>query len=43
VLEEMNQVICYTKNQNLGFAIPYTIDGEENTAPPTSWYECTKG
>ena len=34
VLEEMEEVICYAKNQNLGFAIPYTIDGEEKNYYP---------
>jgi type III restriction enzyme len=34
VLEEMDEVICYAKNQNLGFAIPYTIDGEEKNYYP---------
>jgi type III restriction enzyme len=33
-LEEMAEVICYAKNQNLGFAIPYTIDGEEKNYYP---------
>ncbi len=28
-LEEMEEVICYAKNQNLGFTIPYTLNGEE--------------
>jgi len=29
VLEDMDEVICYVKNQNLGFTIPYVLDGEE--------------
>jgi type III restriction enzyme len=29
VLDEMEEIVCYAKNQNLGFAIPYTIEGEE--------------
>lgn len=29
-LEDMSEVICYVKNQNLGFTIPYTIGGEEH-------------
>jgi type III restriction enzyme len=29
VLEDMPEVMCYVKNQNLGFTIPYTLDGEE--------------
>jgi len=33
-LEEMEEVTCYAKNQNLGFAIPYTIDGEEKNYYP---------
>ncbi|MBM4288129.1 MAG: restriction endonuclease subunit R [Deltaproteobacteria bacterium] len=33
-LEEMDEVICYVKNHNLGFAIPYTIDGEEKNYIP---------
>ena len=28
-LEEMEEVRCYAKNYNLGFTIPYTINGEE--------------
>jgi type III restriction enzyme len=34
VLEEMEEVDCYVKNHNLGFAIPYTIDGEEKNYYP---------
>ena len=30
VLEEMDEVVRYVKNQNLGFTIPYTLDGEEH-------------
>jgi type III restriction enzyme len=33
-LEEMPEVICYVKNQNLGFFIPYTINGEEHDYEP---------
>ena len=29
-LEEMPEVVRYVKNQNLGFAIPYTLNGEEH-------------
>lgn len=29
VLEEMNDVVCYTKNQGLGFTIPYTLENRE--------------
>jgi type III restriction enzyme len=28
-LEDMDEVIRYAKNHNLGFTIPYTINGEE--------------
>jgi type III restriction enzyme len=28
-LEDMDEVISYVKNQNLGFAIPYTMNGQE--------------
>lgn len=28
-LEDMEEVFAYAKNQNLGFNIPYTIDGQE--------------
>jgi len=28
-IEEMDEVACYVKNQNLGFSIPYTLNGEE--------------
>ena len=30
-LETMLEVVAYVKNQGLGFAIPYTIDGEERS------------
>jgi type III restriction enzyme len=33
-LEDMEEVICYAKNQNLGFVIPYTINGEEKNYYP---------
>jgi type III restriction enzyme len=33
-LEEMEEVICYVKNQGLGFSIPYTIDGGEHNYQP---------
>jgi len=29
-LEEMDEVLCYVKNQGLGFTIPYTLNGEEH-------------
>ena len=34
VLEEMDEVIRYVKNHNLGFTIPYTIDGHEKQYTP---------
>lgn len=34
VLEEMPEVICYVKNQGLGFTIPYTLDGQEKNYVP---------
>jgi type III restriction enzyme len=33
-LEDMEEVLRYVKNQNLGFAIPYTINGEEHQYNP---------
>src|SRR3989338_2056247 len=33
-LEDMEEVISYAKNQNLGFAIPYTFNGEEKNYLP---------
>ena len=33
-LEEMEEVVCYVKNQNVGFAIPYTINAEERNYYP---------
>jgi type III restriction enzyme len=33
-LENMDEVICYAKNYNLGFTIPYTINGEEKNYTP---------
>lgn len=34
VLETMPEVVRYVKNQNLGFTIPYTIDGEQRNYVP---------
>jgi type III restriction enzyme len=34
VLEDMDEVVRYAKNHNLGFTIPYTIDGEERNYTP---------
>jgi type III restriction enzyme len=33
-LEEMPEVISYVKNQNLGFLIPYTINGDQRNYMP---------
>lgn len=33
-LEDMDEAICYVKNQNLGFTIPYTLNGEEHNYVP---------
>ncbi|HLE81344.1 MAG TPA: hypothetical protein VJA25_08635 [Dehalococcoidia bacterium] len=33
-LEDMDEVVCYVKNQGLGFRIPYTINGEEHNYEP---------
>jgi type III restriction enzyme len=33
-LEEMPEVVRYVRNHNLGFAIPYTVDGEERHYDP---------
>lgn len=33
-LEEMDEVVSYVKNQGLGFAIPYTLGGEEHSYIP---------
>src|SRR6267154_6340357 len=33
-LEDMAEVRRYVKNQNLGFAIPYTLNGEEKNYTP---------
>jgi type III restriction enzyme len=33
-LEEMDEVVCYVKNQGLGFTIPYTLNGEERGYMP---------
>jgi len=33
-IEEMDEVVAYVKNHNLGFTIPYTIDGEERQYVP---------
>ena len=34
VLEEMPEVISYVKNQNLGFMIPYVLEGDERNYLP---------
>lgn len=33
-LEDMDEVVCYVKNQSLGFIIPYTLNGEERSYYP---------
>jgi len=33
-LEEMEEVVCYVRNHNLGFSIPYTLDGEQHEYIP---------
>lgn len=33
-LEDMDEVICYAKNYNLNFTIPYTLNGEEKNYIP---------
>lgn len=33
-LEDMEEVHCYVKNQNLGFTIPYILDSEEHNYVP---------
>jgi type III restriction enzyme len=33
-LEEMDEVVCYVKNQGLTFTIPYTLNGEERQYYP---------
>lgn len=33
-LEEMDEVVCYVKNQGLEFVIPYVIEGEEKKYYP---------
>jgi type III restriction enzyme len=34
VLEDMDEVIHYTKNHNVGFFIPYTLNGEQRNYIP---------
>jgi type III restriction enzyme len=34
VLEDMGEVAAYVKNQNLGFTIPYVLNGEEKNYFP---------
>jgi type III restriction enzyme len=33
-LEDMEEVLCYVKNQSLGFVIPYTLNGQEHDYLP---------
>lgn len=35
-LEDMDEVDCYVKNYNVGFTIPYTVDGQEHQYCPDS-------
>jgi type III restriction enzyme len=34
VLEDMDEVRCYVKNEGLGFSIPYAVDGEQRGYVP---------
>jgi len=34
VLEGMREVVCYVKNHNLGFTIPYTLNGDQHNYVP---------
>ncbi|KGF71404.1 hypothetical protein DO97_20665 [Neosynechococcus sphagnicola sy1] len=34
VLEDLPEVICYVKNQGLGFTIPYTLSGQQKNYTP---------
>ncbi|MBW4558206.1 MAG: DEAD/DEAH box helicase family protein [Trichormus sp. ATA11-4-KO1] len=34
VLEDMDEVVCYVKNQGLGFLIPYTLNGQQKNYMP---------
>lgn len=34
VLEGMHEVVCYVKNQGLGFFVPYTMNGEQKNYMP---------
>ena len=42
-LEDMPEVLRYVKNQNLGFTIPYTLDGEERQYHPDFLVEMDDG
>jgi type III restriction enzyme len=33
-LEDMDEVVCYVKNEHVGFMIPYTLNGEESNYIP---------
>ena len=33
-LEAMDEVVCYVKNQSLGFTVPYTLNGQERQYVP---------
>lgn len=33
-LEDMDEVVCYVKNEHVGFTIPYTLNGEEHAYVP---------
>jgi len=34
VLEDLPQVVCYGKNQGLGFTIPYSLSGQQKNYTP---------
>jgi type III restriction enzyme len=34
VLEDLPEVLCYVKNQGLGFTIPYTLSGQQKSYTP---------
>lgn len=43
VLEEMDEVECYVKNQGLNFTIPYMLNGDQKQYFPDFLVRCKSG
>ncbi|MEO8679316.1 MAG: hypothetical protein ABI665_09740 [Vicinamibacterales bacterium] len=43
VLEELDEIECYVKNQGLNFTIPYTLNGDQRRYFPDFIARCRSG